>query len=179
MNELATAALIGIAFGWALESAGLGNPPKLAGLFYLRDFTVAKVMMSAILTAMLGTFWLGRLGLVDLGSFYVPETYLLPQLIGGLIFGLGFLLSGLCPGTSCVALASGRAEGAATILGLVAGMLLFGLAFAAIEPLYRATARGALTLPNLIGLPEGICVAAVTMIGVGMLAWIARREARR
>jgi uncharacterized protein len=179
MSGLAIALVIGVAFGWALESAGLGDPPRLAGQFYLRDFTVAKVMASALLTAMLGAFWLGRLGLIDLGSFHVPETYLLPQLVGGLIFGAGFALSGLCPGTSCVALASGRHEGTATMLGLLAGVLLTGLAFPLIGDFCRATPLGALTLPVLAGVSYGIAIAFVTIAGVAMLAWIGRREARR
>ena len=114
----------------------------------------------------------------DLGAFYVPDTYLLPQLLGGLVFGLGFVLSGLCPGTSCVALASGRIEGAATMLGLFVGVLLVGLAFPMIEAFYRSTSYGPLTLQSLFGLPYGAVIALVTMVAVSVLAWIAKREAR-
>lgn len=178
MSGLLIAAAIGIAFGAALERAGLGDPVKLAGQFYLRDFTVVKVMMSALITAMLGSFWLGRLGLVDLGAFYVPETFLVPQLVGGLIFGLGFVLSGLCPGTACVALASGRIEGAVTMLGLLMGVVLTGLAFPPIAGFYGATAWGALTLPQLTGLPYGVVVALVTIMGLATFALIGRFEAR-
>jgi uncharacterized membrane protein YedE/YeeE len=179
MSELLVVAGVGLAFGWTLERAGMGDPSKLAGQFYLRDFTVLKVMMTALLTAMLGAFWLGRLGVIDLAAFYVPETFLLPQLVGGLVFGLGFVLSGACPGTSCVALASGRGEGAATVLGLLAGMVLTGLAFPLLESFYGSTPMGAMTLPRLTGLPYGVVVAAVTMACLGMLVAIGRREARR
>jgi len=178
MNDLLIAGGIGVAFGCALECAGLGDPPKLAGQFYLRDFTVLKVMLSAMLTAMLGAFWGGRLGVFDPAAFYVPDTYLLPQLLGGVVFGLGFVLSGLCPGTSCVALASGRIEGAATMLGLFVGVLLVGLAFPMIEPFYRSTPYGPMTLQHLAGLPSGDVVALVTVVAVSVLAWIAKREAR-
>lgn len=179
MNDLLIAGGIGVAFGCALECAGLGDPPKLAGQFYLRDFTVLKVMLSAMLTAMLGAFWGGRLGMFDPAAFYVPDTYLLPQLVGGMVFGLGFLLSGLCPGTSCVALASGRIEGAATMLGLFAGVLLVGLAFPALAVFYRSTPHGSLTLERLTGLPCGVMVALVTVVAVSVLAWIAKCEAKR
>src|SRR3954465_13343681 len=113
-NSLPLALLIGVAFGACLEMAGLGNANKLAGQFTLRDFTVLKVMFSAIVTAMLGTFWLGRLGVIALGALYVPDTFVLPQIGGGLVFGVGFVLSGLCPGTACVAAASGRIDGLVT-----------------------------------------------------------------
>ena len=85
-TSLLVAVVIGIAFGWTLERAGLGNARKLAGQFYFTDFTVFKVMFSALLTAMLGAFWLDRFGLLDLDLVYLPETFVLPQAIGGVLF---------------------------------------------------------------------------------------------
>ena len=64
---LLAAPLIGFAFGWFLERGGLGNARKLAGQFYLADLTVFKVLFSALLTAMLGAFWLSRLGVNQRG----------------------------------------------------------------------------------------------------------------
>lgn len=172
------AVLIGIAFGWSLERAGLGDANKLAGQFYFRDFTVVKVMFTAIITAMLGLFWLGRLGLIDLAAIYVPETFLAPQIAGGLIFGAGFVLSGLCPGTSCVAAASGRIDGLAAVIGLFTGVLATGLAWPLIGTFYNSTAEGALTLPRLIGLPYGVVVAAIIAMAIGLFFLIERLERR-
>ncbi len=179
LESLLIALTIGMAFGWGLERAGLGDARKLAGQFYLRDFTVIKVMFSAILTAMLGLFWLGRLGVIDFSALYVPETWLLPQLVGGLVFGCGFVACGLCPGTSCVAAASGRAEGVATVFGLFAGILLTGLAYPEIAEFYTSTARGVFTLPDLMGLPYGAVVAIITGLGLAVFFCIERFEARR
>jgi uncharacterized membrane protein YedE/YeeE len=170
---------IGVAFGWTLERAGLGNARKLVGQFYLSDLTVFKVMFAAVVTAMLGTFWLGRLGLLDLASVAVPETAPLAQAIGGLIFGAGLVAAGLCPGTSCVAAATGRADGAAVVIGLFAGMLSCGLGFSALEPLYDSGARGVLTLPDLLHVPYGVVVAAVTALalaGFRAAEWIEGRS---
>jgi uncharacterized membrane protein YedE/YeeE len=177
-EQMILAILIGGAFGWSLERAGLGDANKLAGQFYFRDFTVIKVMFSAILTAMLGVYWLGRLGVIALGAIYVPETWLLPQTVGGLIFGAGFVLSGLCPGTSCVAAASGRGDGLAVVVGLFAGVLATGLAWPAIEGFADGTAHGAFTLPQLTGLPYGVVVAGVTLLGLAVFAGIERLERR-
>ena len=91
--SLFVALLIGIAFGWTLEQSGMASARKLAGQFYLRDLTVFKVMFTAIVTAMLGVFWLGWLGVLDVSRIYVPETFILPQLVGGLIFGAGFAVA--------------------------------------------------------------------------------------
>ena len=163
---LAAAVAIGIAFGWALERAGLGSAPKLAGQFYLTDLTVFKVMFSAIVTAMLGAFWLGRLGLLDLARVYVPETYLLPQLAGGLLFGAGFVVAGLCPGTSCVAAATGRGDGALVMLGMWSGVLATGLAFRSLSGFYESTARGSITLPQLLHVPYGVVVCGVVAMAL-------------
>jgi uncharacterized protein len=173
---LAVALLLGAAFGWFLERGGLGNARKLAGQFYLADFTVFKVMFSAIVTAMLGLFWLGRLGVVDVARVYLPETYLLPQLVGGLVFGAGFVVGGLCPGTSCVAAATGRLDGFALVGGMLGGIWLFGEVFPLVEGFYRSTPRGALTLPALLGLPYGLVVFAVVAIALGAFAGANRLE---
>jgi uncharacterized membrane protein YedE/YeeE len=176
---LSAALVIGLAFGIALEQAGLGSARKLAGLFYLRDFTVFKVMFSAILTAMLGVFWLDRIGFLDASRLYIPETFLLPQLAGGVVFGIGFVLAGLCPGTSCVAAATGRLDGVAVVLGMFSGVLLTGFAFTPIEAFYQSTARGALTLPAITGLPQGVVILAIVAAAIVAFRWIARFEGRK
>jgi uncharacterized protein len=168
---------IGIAFGWTLERAGLGSARKLVGQFYLTDLTVFKVMFSAIVTAMLGTFWLGWLGILDLSRVYVPETYLPSQIVGGLVFGIGFALAGLCPGTSCVAAASGRVDGAAVVAGMFSGVLATGLAFPALQRFYESGARGSFTVPELLHVRTGIVICAV--VGVALAGfWVAERLER-
>lgn len=154
-TDALVAIAIGVAFGFALERAGLGNARKLAGQFLLRDFTVVKVMFSAILTAMLGLYWLGRLGIIDAAFLYVPDTYLAPQAAGGVLFGAGFALAGLCPGTSCVSAATGRGDGLATVAGLFGGVLMTGLFFSPLAAFYESDNRGALTLPAMFGLLRG------------------------
>jgi uncharacterized membrane protein YedE/YeeE len=161
-----TALAIGIAFGFALERAGLGSARKLAGQFYGTDLTVFKVLFTAIVTAMLGAFWLAHLGVLDLAGVYVPETFLLPQLAGGLLFGAGFVAAGLCPGTSCVAAATGRGDGLAVVAGMFAGVIVTGLAFGPLRSFYESTGRGALTLPQLLHVPYGVVVAGVVVIAL-------------
>jgi len=178
MNPYGVAVLIGIAFGWTLERAGLGSAPKLAGQFYFTDLTVFKVMFSAIVTAMLGAFWLSRLGILDLSQVYIPETFLLPQLAGGLLFGVGFVVAGLCPGTSCVAAATGRGDGVMVMLGMLSGVLVTGLAFAPLRHFYESTARGSLTLPALLRVPYGVVVCAIVTMALIAFQFAERLEKR-
>jgi len=165
-GAIIAALVIGVAFGWFLERSGMGSARKLSGQFYLTDLTVFKMMFSAILTAMLGAFWLGRIGVLDLSRVYVPETFLAPQLVGGLVFGAGFAIGGLCPGTSCVAAASGRGDGLALMSGMFSGVLLTGLVFDPLQRFYVSTARGSLTLPQLLHLPYGVVVAGVVCVAI-------------
>ncbi|HEY0476343.1 MAG TPA: YeeE/YedE thiosulfate transporter family protein [Kofleriaceae bacterium] len=174
---LAIAVGCGAAFGAALERAGLGSARKLVGQFYGTDLTVLKVMLSAIVVAMLGAFWLGQLGVLDLARVAVPETWLAPQLVGGVVFGAGMAIAGLCPGTSCVAAASGRGDGLAVMLGMFSGVLVTGLAFAPLRALYEATARGPLTLSAWLGVPYGavvLAVVAIALAGFGIAERIER-----
>ena len=94
------ALLTGIAFGIFLEKAGFGNARKLVQQFYFTDMAMFKVLFSAIVTAMLGIYWLSYFGVLDITQIYINGTYIWPQVLGGVIFGFGFVFSGLCPGTT-------------------------------------------------------------------------------
>lgn len=174
---LLAAPLIGFAFGWVLERGGLGNAQKLAGQFYLTDLTVFKVMFTAIVTAMLGAFWLDWFGLLDLDLVHLPDTFVVPQALGGVLFGAGFLAGGLCPGTSCVAAASGRIDGLAVIGGMLIGIVAFNASYDRIAPLYESTPLGPVTFTDLAGVPRGVGVAAVTAMALAGFA-LARRIER-
>ena len=169
---------VGIAFGAVLERAGLADPRKLAAQFTLTDLTVFKVMMTAIVTAAVGLFWLGRVGMLDLSRIDVPPTFIVPQVIGGLIFGIGFVLGGYCPGTSCVAAAAGRGDAVALIGGMLAGTLLFAEAFGAVEGFYDSTAMGEATWYGLAGIAHGTGVALLVGGAVAAFA-VAERIERR
>ena len=180
--SLAGALAVGIAFGWCLERAGLGSAPKLMGQFTLRDMTVLKVMFSAIVTAMLGLFWLAWLGVVDLARIAVPPTFIGPQIAGGAVFGAGMALAGLCPGTSCVAAATGRLDGLTVAVGFFAGVLGAGLAVPTIARFYESGARGAVALPAALGVAQGtvtFVVAAGALAAFALAGRIERTMAAR
>lgn len=177
-SEPAGGLLIGGVFGWFLEQGGMGNAMRIAGQFYFRDLAVLKVMFSAIITTAIGLFWFARLGLLDYDSLIFLETYIWPQAIGGLIFGAGFVLGGLCPGTSCVALASGKLDGGALLLGLLAGIVLFNESFFLFETLYYSGARGELLLPQMFGQSHAKILLVLVALGLGAFAAAEQLERR-
>ncbi len=175
--SLLAALVVGIGFGFALERAGLGSARKLVGQFYGRDLSVLKVMFSALLVAMLGVFWLGYFGLLDVSAIYVPETFVWPQAFGAALFGAGLIVAGLCPGTACVSAATGRIDGLFVLLGLLVGMLIMGSILHRFQAFFESSARGAWTLPELLGLPYGVVVAAVVVVALlafGACQWFER-----
>jgi hypothetical protein len=163
---LLVAFALGLGFGFFLERAGFGSARKLAAQFYLYDMSVFKVMFTAIVTALLGVTYLGWLGWLDLDLVYLVPTHLGPQLVGGLVLGVGFVIGGYCPGTSVAALATGRIDGGIYALGIFAGTLAYAEVYPAIKGLVNADDMGQVTLPEVLGLPWGVLVFAVVVIAV-------------
>jgi hypothetical protein len=139
---------------------------------------VFKVMFAAVVTAMLGLFWLAVLGVVRMPLVFVPPTYVLPQVAGGLVFGVGFVLGGLCPGTSCVSASTGRWDGLVVLLGMALGVLVFNEAYPLVDAFYRSTPLGAVTIPQALGVPHGLVVLAVVLAALGGFTLAERIERR-
>lgn len=179
-NELWIALAVGVAFGFFLEQGGMGSARKIAGQFYLRDLAVLKIMFSAILTAAIGLFWFARIGLLDYDRLFVEPTFLGSQAVGGLIFGAGFVIGGLCPGTSCVAASSGRLDGVVLLAGMLGGILIFNESFPLIEGLYRSGALGPATLPDVLGISYGVSLVILVAVALGAFRfahWAEKRAA--
>ena len=164
--SLVLAFLLGTGFGFFLERAGFGSARKLAAQFYLYDMSVFKVMFTAIVTAMLGVTYLGWLGWLDLSLVYLVPTHLVPQIVGGLVLGVGFVVGGYCPGTSVASLATGRIDGFVYAFGIGAGTLVYAEVFPWIKGFVNSNDMGQVTLPEVFNLPWGLLVFAVVLIAV-------------
>lgn len=164
--SLVLAFVLGTGFGFFLERAGFGSARKLAAQFYLYDMSVFKVMFTAIVTAMLGVTYLGWLGWLDLSLVYLVPTHLVPQIVGGLVLGVGFVVGGYCPGTSVASLATGRVDGFVYAFGIGAGTLVYAEVFPWIKGFVNSNDMGQVTLPEVFNLPWGLLVFAVVLIAV-------------
>jgi uncharacterized membrane protein YedE/YeeE len=164
--SLVLAFVLGTGFGFFLERAGFGSARKLAAQFYLYDMSVFKVMFTAIVTAMLGVTYLAWLGWLDLSLVYLVPTHLVPQIVGGLVLGVGFVVGGYCPGTSVASLATGRIDGFVYAFGIGAGTLVYAEVFPWIKGFVNSNAMGQVTLPEVFNLPWGLLVFAVVLIAV-------------
>lgn len=165
---------IGVAFGAVLEMAGFANSRRLAAQFYLRDMTVLKVMFTGIVVAMVLTFLASGLGWLDFERVWVPPTYLVPGLVGGLLMGVGFILGGFCPGTSLVAVATLKLDALVFFIGVSLGVMGFGESVGRFPGFFHGSSFGRLTLPDWLGVPTGWVVLGVTLMALGMF-WAAER----
>jgi len=170
--ELGMALLLGLGFGFALERAGFGSARKLTAVFYLWDMAVVKVMFTAIVTTMAGLFLLSAAGWMDLSELYLEPTNYAAQGLGGLIFGVGFIVGGYCPGTSLSAAATGRKDGMLFILGMFCGVMAYAEFTPGLEDWIKAGSQGEITLPSLTGIGMGwwvlVFIAFLVFAGWGM-----------
>jgi hypothetical protein len=169
--------LVGMAFGFTLERAGFGSARILTAQFYLTNMRVLKVMFTAVATCAAGMALLAGTGLLDLSLVTIPETFLGPQVVGGLLFGVGFLVSGYCPGTGVVAMASGHLDALLTIGGMLVGTLLFGAFYGPIEAFYLSGAMGVVTLYGALGVPPAVAAGGVVAMAIGAFVGAEKVEA--
>ena len=168
-ESLVRGAVFGVLFGFLLQKGGVAKFHVLIGQLLLVDFTVAKVMLSAVIVGALGIHFMHRAGWVEL---HIKPTRFASNALGGLVFGVGFALSAYCPGTGAAALGQGNFDALAMIAGMVAGSYLFaecsGWIARRIDPIGE---RGKLTLHDFS--PAGRTTTVLLYVGVLVAVLIA------
>lgn len=167
-TNLFLAFIIGIGFGWVLESSGFSSSRKLAGIFYGYDAVVLKVFFTAAITAMLGLLFMSLFGWIDLNWVYVNPTYLASAIVGGVIMGAGFIFGGFCPGTSFCGAAIGKIDAMIFIAGLFIGVFIFGFGYGIWEKLYLANDLGNLKVSEVLGMKDGLFAFLLILAALGM-----------
>ena len=162
---------IGFVFGFALFHAGFTDGRRIAWAFYFKDVGVPVVMFSAIVTGMLGLWGLSLAGFLDISEVYLLPTFLLPMAVGGILFGLGMVIGGYCPGTAVASIATGKLDALVFIVGFLLGSLLFGDLFPVWGDFYNSDYMGVVRLDQALGVGLGTAVFGVIVIAVaGSLA---------
>lgn len=162
---------IGFVFGFALFHAGFTDGRRIAWAFYFKDVGVPVVMFSAIVTGMLGLWGLSALGFLDITLVYMLPTYLVPMVVGGLLFGVGMVTGGYCPGTAIASVATGKIDAMIFIVGFLIGSLVFGDFFPVWGDFYNSDYMGAFRLDQWLGIGLGGTILGIVSIAVvGTLA---------
>lgn len=160
------ALLLGIAFGFVLESAGFSSSRKLAGVFYGYDFVVLKVFFTAAVVAAIGIYLMGHLGWLDITQLYIQPAFVQSTIIGGIIMGLGFIMGGFCPGTSFTGVAIGKIDAMIFSLGMFVGVFIFGELYPLFEKFYIAGNLGNVTITEYLGIQPGIFILGLTLVAL-------------
>lgn len=163
--------MFGIVFGFLLQKGGATKYDVIVGQLLLTDFTVLKIMLSAVLTGMIGIYLMKTLGWVEL---YPKSGSIGKNIIGGLIFGIGFALLGYCPGTIAGAVGNGYLD---AIVGGLAGILIGAGLFAALylrlsQGILNKGDFGDLTLPRLFKVNDWVVVIPLAALIFLLLYWL-------
>jgi uncharacterized membrane protein YedE/YeeE len=163
------ALLAGLAFGYILVSVGMGNSRKIAAMFYGEDWSVMKIMFSAVVTTMVLTYTAYYFGLVDVNLIQMANVNLAGQIIGGGLIGAGMTIGGYCPGTSIAASVNRKIDAWIYIGGFMVGIFIYGLAYPWISEYVLSANLGKLTLSDAFGLSYG--TLAFIVVGIALMTF--------
>ena len=174
MNELLTGAVTGIIFGFIMQKAQVIRYDRQLGALRLRGMTIVKFMLTTILVAMVGVYLLSDLGLV---KFSIKPLVLGGNILGGLIFGLGWGILGYCPATAMGALGEGRYDSFFGLLGMLLGAGLYAEMF----PLMKETVLtwgdyGKVTLPIALGINHWIVIIILAILFIFLFRWFEKKN---
>jgi len=173
MNILLYGFVTGIIFGFLLQKARVIRYDRQLAALRFQDMTIVKFMLSSVLVGMIGVYLLHDLGLVKLS---IKTTILGGNIIGGLLFGLGWGLVGYCPGTSAGALGEGRWDALWAILGMLAGAALFAESFPFLNRTVLTWGNlGKITLPQVLGINHWPVIALLVAGGLLLFRWFEKK----
>jgi uncharacterized protein len=173
-TKLVQGVVFGVIFGFLLQKGGVAKFHVLIGQLLLVDFTVIKVMLSAVVVGAVGIHFMHRAGLVEL---HIKPTRYASNIIGSLLFGVGFAFAAYCPGTGAAALGQGNYDAIPMMFGMIGGSYLFaetsGWISRSIDPIGD---KGKLTLHDVIPINRTsliitfVAVLVAVLVAVEMVA---------
>ena len=170
--SLVLAVIFGAAFGWLLHRGKFTDYNTIVNQFRLRDFTVLKVMLTAIIVGGVGVLALTQLGAA---KFHVRDANMLATIIGAAIFGIGMVLYGYCPGTGFAAIATGSVHALVGAFGMLAGAMLYAFSFEWVSKnILSVWKLGKVTLTSVTGVPPLALFAILALISFGLFYTVER-----
>ena len=154
--------ITGILFGFILQRSGILSYEKQVGALRLIDMAVFKLMLTAIIVGAIGIYFFHDIGVIKLS---LKATSVGGQVVGGLIFGVGWALLGYCPGISAGALGEGHVD---AVWGMF-GMLFGGAVYAVIYPFMKKYiisigSYGKISVPQALGVNHWIVIIVFTIL---------------
>jgi uncharacterized protein len=176
-ETLLMGAITGLVFGFLLQKGGVTRANVIINQFLLRDFTVLKVMLTAIVVGGAGVYALFGIGAIE--SLHIKNATIWGNLLGGAIFGVGMAILGYCPGTGVAAIGDGSRDAISGVIGMIAGAALFAEAYPWFnEYLLKPLDLGKETLATITGITPWAYLIVLTIISVALFKWFNQLERR-
>ena len=173
MMTLVYGLITGILFGFFLQKGRVLRYDKQIGALLLQNMTIVKFMLSHIVVAMVGVYFLYDMGLVKLS---LKPMIVGAVVIGGLIFGLGWGLLGYCPGTSLGALGEGRTDAIWGIAGMLVGAGIYAEAYPYLQKTVLTWGNyGKITIPQVLGVNHWIVIIPFVILTVLLFKWFEKK----
>jgi uncharacterized membrane protein YedE/YeeE len=163
-STLILAILFGGIFGFLLHKGNVVNYNVIVNQFRLKDFTVVRVMLTAVIVGGIGVYLLNQAGLAQ---YHIKSADLLGVVLGSALFGVGMVLYGYCPGTGVAAIGTGSTHALVGGVGMIVGGILYALNFSWIkENILTVWSYGKVRLPEITGIPEPIFWIVLPLFGL-------------
>lgn len=175
-EKLVLGLVTGIAFGFLLQKGRVAKLDVIVAQLTLRDWTVVKIMATAVAVGSIGVYALVSAGAA---SLHVKPALIGGVVVGGLLFGAGLAVFGYCPGTGVAASGEGHRDAMVGVAGMLAGAVAYVLVYPRLQPIIKALGDwGKITLPQATDTSPWPWVAAtVALVAAGLFA-LRRRGAR-
>lgn len=160
---------MGILFGVLLHRGGVSNYNVIVNQFRFKDFTVLKIMFTAIIVGGIGVLLLKNTGHAQ---YHIKPANLLGVSLGAALFGVGMVLYGYCPGTGVAAMATGSIHAMIGFAGMMVGGVFYALSFPWVEThIQKVAALGKVRLPDITGIPDWGWFVILTVIAA-IVFWL-------
>jgi uncharacterized membrane protein YedE/YeeE len=174
MKMLIYGLITGIVFGFLLQKGQVVRYDKQLGALRLIDLTIVKFMLSAVIVSMAGLYLFKDLGWAELS---IKTTSLGANIIGGLIFGVGWGIVGYCPGTAVGALAEGRMDALAGIIGMLCGAALYAEMYPSLKTTVPKWGEfGKITLPGITGIGHWPLIGGLAVVFILLLIFFEKKN---
>lgn len=174
--KLALGLFTGIAFGILLQKGRVAKFQVIVDQFLFRDWTVVKIMGTAVVVGAAG---IHALLPIDAVSLHIKPLVWLGIIAGGICFGAGMAIFGYCPGTSVAACGEGRRDAMVGVLGMLLGAGVYVMLYPQLSDILKAWGdAGKLTLPEWAGTSPWLWVAALCLLALGGVALVRRDRSR-
>lgn len=166
----------GMIFGLLLHRGGVADYNVIVNQFRFKDFTVLKIMLTAIVVGGVGVWVLHGAGHAE---YQIKPANMLGVVLGAALFGVGMVFYGYCPGTGVAAIATGSIHALVGFAGMLVGAMLYARSYAWVEKHIQSVgALGKVRLPDVTGLPDWVWFGVLLAVAISVF-WLLERGFRK